>query len=186
MPSLMVSFLGPLLRLARGMEAARVTMLAASLSYFLFFSLLPLMVLLVAVAGQFLSQEEAMRRTFALIGEAFPHQRELVTTALQGVVAHREGAGVASLVALAWGAKNVFLSLSQAMNAIWGVPGRPWLREHLQALVAAVLAGFLVAAGSGLTAVLHAVMAHPLPLTGLRPEAIPGVVPLVAALTPPV
>jgi membrane protein len=175
-----------LLKLVRAFEAARVTLLAASLSYFVFFSLLPLMVLLVAVAGQFLSQEEAMARTYELIREAIPHQRELVTSALQGVVAHREGAGLVSLLALAWGAKNVFMSLSQAMNEIWRVPGRPWLQENLRALAAAVVSGVLVAAGSGVTGALHAVMALPLPLTGLKPEAIPGAVPLIAMLTPPV
>jgi YihY family inner membrane protein len=172
-------------KLLQVIDEARITMLAAGVAYFVFFSLLPLMVLLVAVGAHFLSQEEAMRRTQALIAEALPHQRELVTTVLTGVVAQRKGAGIASALALLWGSKNVFVSLSQAMNAIWQVPGRPWLAETLHAFAAAAMAGLLVGLAGSLTAALHAVMAHPLPLTGLRPEDLPGVVPLVAAIVPP-
>lgn len=159
--------------------------LAAGLSYYVFFSIFPLLLVLVAVGGQFLSEQEAMRRTLAFVAEVAPHQATLVSSVLEAVVSHRASAGFLGFLALLWSAKAVFQALAEAMNLIWRVPGRTWLLDNLIALAAALVSGGLIIVTGVLTAAAQTVMAYPIPLLGLTPAAIPGFVALLAALTPP-
>ena len=58
-------------RVGQGFSDDQVTFLAAGLCYFVFFSIFPLMLVLVAIAGHFLSADEALQ--FGLVNHVVPH-----------------------------------------------------------------------------------------------------------------
>lgn len=172
-------------QVARAFSSDRCTFLAAGLCYFVFFALFPLLLVVVAVGGYFLTAGQAINQADVLIGQVFPQQQALLDSSLAAVVAHRAEASLFGLLTLIWAAKNVFLSLGQALNVIWRVPqDRGFVRENLLAIVLSLSVGaviFLVGVGF---AVLSAVISFRLPILGLTPRDIPGIVFLLANVLP--
>jgi membrane protein len=99
--------------------------LGASLAYYALLSLAPLAVLVVAVAGVFLSQSAASQD---LIEQARQLAGDSAATTLQTVInssKHSHGGLLASslaVVALLFGASGVFAELRQSLNIIWNAP----------------------------------------------------------------
>jgi membrane protein len=122
----------------------QVTFLAAGLCYFITFSTFPLLLVLIALIGFFLSYEEASRHTLQLAREVFPHQSEMVTEILSRVGRHHQEASLIGLLTLLWSGKNVFGAMASAMNMMWGVRPRPWLWENLRATAAALSIGVVI------------------------------------------
>ncbi|MEB3284915.1 MAG: YihY/virulence factor BrkB family protein [Candidatus Sericytochromatia bacterium] len=120
----------------------QIPFLAAGLCYFITFSIFPLLLVLAALAGFFLTYDEANRQTIEYARHAFPHQSDLVTDVLRTVRQHHQGASLFGLLALLWSGKNIFGALAHAMNQIWGVSSRSWLSENLRATAAALSIGF--------------------------------------------
>ncbi len=131
-------------RVGQGFSDDQVTFLAAGLCYFVFFSIFPLMLVLVAIAGHFLSTDEAMRQATRVVAELFPHQQGFLIDLLRQVMEFRGEATLLGFGALLWTGKNVFLSLGHAMNEIWHVPGRNWFIENLLATIVAISFGLLI------------------------------------------
>src|SRR5688572_6167143 len=108
-------------------KADNATMLAAGLSYFTVFSLAPLMILSVAVAGLVFGQAAAegviVRQLGGILGEQ-------VAGAVQNLVsgARNSGLGAATALGMAlllFGASQIFLHLQTALNMIWGLAPMP-------------------------------------------------------------
>lgn len=102
----------------------RAPRMGAALAYYTVFSLAPLLIISISIAG-FVFGEEAAR------GEVFDVMHSLVgpegAAAVQAMVdeaAHSEGRGTAAVVGigvLLFGASNVFAQLQAALNQIWKV-----------------------------------------------------------------
>ena len=97
--------------------------LAASIAFFTIFSLAPLLLLVVALAGLVFGQDqtsaEIQRQFESLMGA---DSAEFVA----GVIsrASKGGGGVAAVVSigtLVFGATGVFVQLKSALNSVWGV-----------------------------------------------------------------
>lgn len=168
----------------RAFSADRCTFLAAGLCYFVFFALFPLLLLMVSVGGYFLTSGQALAQAETLIGHVFPQQQALLVGSLSAVVAHRAEASLFGLLTLLWASKNVFLSLGQALNAIWGVPAdRGYVRENLLAIALSLSVGLVVyLVGVGLAAL--SAISNMVPLLGLAPAEIPGAVLVLAEVLP--
>lgn len=166
-------------------NASRSAFLAAGLSYFLFFALFPLLLLLLALAGQLLSGEEAMRQTLAFIHEILPSQGAWLGETLRGVMAHRGEASLLGLIGLLWSGKNVFGCLAQALNMIWGLEkDRGLLVENLLQLGLTLGVGVAVVVVGAAYAILMALLSLRFPILGFTPAEMPGLVFLVANLVP--
>ena len=102
----------------------KASMFAAALAYYTVFSLAPLLVLGVAIAGRILResnvQELIILYTYQSLGPEFS---ELVSQLLLGAARDTSGvlATVISTAVLLWGATGVFNHLKRALNTIWGV-----------------------------------------------------------------
>lgn len=171
-------------RIGQGFADDQVTFLAAGLCYFVFFSFFPLVLVLVAVAGHFLSADEAMGHAMRVVAELFPAQKGFLIDILRQVLAYRGEATLIGFVVLLWSGKNVFLSLAHAMNVIWKVPGRSWLVENLVATLVAVSFGLMIVVTSVLLGVLNALISYRIPYIGWSPTMIPGFVPSLVAVAP--
>jgi membrane protein len=104
--------------------------LAAALSYYTVFSIAPLLVIVIAVAGQILGEEAVRGEIVAQIGSAVGRETaEFLETMIAN--ASEPGSGIiASIVGVATlllGATGVFIQLQGSLDAIWRVepaPGR--------------------------------------------------------------
>jgi membrane protein len=145
----------------------KASALAAALAYYSLFSLAPLVLIAVAVAGLVFGQQAAEGELYTqlagLIGDAS-------AKALQGIVANmhqqKSGGVVATIVGLAtlfFGATGVFAQLQDSMNTIW--KAKPpstngiveFLRVRLLSFSMVLGIGFLLLVSLVLSAVLAAV-----------------------------
>ncbi|MHA3774258.1 YihY/virulence factor BrkB family protein [Verrucomicrobiota bacterium sgz303538] len=121
---------------------------AASFAYYAFFSLFPLILLLIAAGTTLLgSQERAAREIIGYVGNFIPIQAteaNVVIDTINGVVRSRRNAGIISLGALAWSALRFFQALVRGVNKAWGTKEYSWWRLPIQnLLMAAILASAL-------------------------------------------
>jgi membrane protein len=159
-----------------------VPVLAAALSYYAVFSLAPLLVVVIAVAGVVFGVQAAR-------GDIIGQIRDLIgNDGAQGVQSLLENAPrpatglvatLAGLVALFLGASGVFVQLQQGLNLVAGLPVRSGLgvllRQRLASFALVVGVGFLLlislllsAAFTALTRLWGGIFAG----TGLAAEAI--------------
>ena len=104
----------------------KVDRMAAALAYYTLFSIAPLLVIAVAVAGAVFGQEAARGEVIAqiqgLLGKA---GAEVVQTALANTQNPESGNGIVpsivSALALIFGASGVFIQLQDSLNAVWNV-----------------------------------------------------------------
>lgn len=109
-------YLGVLARAAsRGISQGDKDM-AASMAFFTFLSMFPLMLGLVSLGGFVLKSEEMQLRLNRFIVELLPVSADLVTPALDSIVRIRGAAGVTSVLTLIWSAKKMIGAISRAVN----------------------------------------------------------------------
>jgi len=97
----------------------RAPQAAAAMAYYAVFSLFPLMLVLVAVLGYMLPDDEALRQAADFVGLAVPVSRELIEQNLRAVQQLRGPVTLVGLGALIWSASGVFSVLACNLNLAW-------------------------------------------------------------------
>ncbi|MBC7971056.1 MAG: YihY/virulence factor BrkB family protein [Verrucomicrobia bacterium] len=107
----------------------KVSLWAAALAYYTIFSLAPLLLIAIAIAGVVFGEDAARGE---IVGQIQGLVGKEGATAIQTMIqnAHRPGSGgtIATIVGIAtllFGASGVFGQLQDALNAIWGVKPKP-------------------------------------------------------------
>jgi len=110
---------------------------AGAFAFNAFFSLFPLVVLLVTMASFFVDRDRAGKEVIAYMESYVPisgdMQRYIFDT-LAGVIKAREQAGAVALFILVWAALQCFTTLICATNRAWGTAGYNWWRLPLKSL----------------------------------------------------
>jgi membrane protein len=109
-------------------QSDNASQLAASLAYYMIFSIAPLSLLLLAVIGLFTNASAAESRLLTQIGNMIGQNGAgALRTMIQGV--NRSGAGslatIIAIVTMVAGATGVFADLQTALNTIWHVAPKP-------------------------------------------------------------
>jgi membrane protein len=168
----------------------RAPLLAAALSFYTLFSVAPLLLVVVGVAGFFFGEEGARQRLIEQVAQATgPAAAESVGKLLEGAAGQREHPlpafiGVAMLLL---GASAVFAQLKLAMNIIWNVPPRPkdpgaapagllqkagsWLRPRALSFALMLAAGLILLASLFVSAILRLVLEFVETMTPLQQAA---------------
>lgn len=140
--------------------------LAAALAFYTVFSLAPLLIIVIAIAGLVFGQEAAQGQ---LVGQLQSLVGKDGAETIQQLVANAsnpQSGIVATLIGVAtllWGATNVFTNLKEALNMIWNVeppPGRGWmgfLQDRVLSFAMILSIGFLLLVSLVISAVLAAV-----------------------------
>ncbi len=145
----------------------KVPRLAAALAFYTLFSLAPLLIIVVAIAGMVFGEDAAAgalsNQIEDIVGES---SAELIETAIANAGA--PGAGILptilGVVTLLSGATGVFTQLQDSLNTIWNVrpqPGQPMMtvvRQRLLAFVMVLLIGLLLIVSLIASTVLASVM----------------------------
>ena len=149
--------------------------LGAALAFYAVFSLAPLLLIVIAIAGSVFGQEAAEGQ---IIGQIQGLVGEESATAIQSMIeeARKPAAGiiatVLAIVMLLLGATGVFAQLQEALNTIWRVDETPregiWkiLKDRFISLMAVLGTGFLLLISLVISAGLSAVgtaLEHSLP-----------------------
>lgn len=114
------------------------TQLAGAFAFNAFFSLFPLMILLVTVVSTFVDREIAGQEVIASLEGYIPMGGEMqqsVASAIAGVITARDKARTVASLALAWTAFQCFATLIVATNRAWGSTAYNWWRLPLKSLI---------------------------------------------------
>ncbi len=140
--------------------------LSAALAYYAIFSLAPLLVIAISIAGLVFGEDAARGRIAEEISTlAGPRAGEAIQAAVLSSASEKTTgvvATVAGLALLLFGASTVFAELKDALNTIWGVvvrPGRPFLtlvRDRFLSFSIVLSIGFLLLISLILSTVLAA------------------------------
>lgn len=128
----------------------RVTSMAAALAYFTFFSIAPVVIIAIAIAGALFGDEAARGALSAqLEGVVGRPTAEMVENLVKSAAGPRRGV-IATLVgalAILFGATGVFAELQDALNTVWKVP--PKKRHFVASFFRARFRSFTVVLGVG-------------------------------------
>jgi len=114
------------------------TQWAGAFAFNAFFSLFPLVVLLVTVASHFVDRDQAATEVIAYLEGYVPmsgEMREQIVNTITGVVSARGGVGAIAFLMLVWAALRCFTTLIRATNRAWGLEGYNWWRLPLKSLM---------------------------------------------------
>ena len=154
----------------------KASRIAAALAYYTVFSISPLLVIAIAIAGAFFGQDTAQEQITdqltALVGK---DGVKPILLALNNI-SQPKIRGIASLVSigvLVLGASGIFAQLQDALNTVWKVEPQPgqgiwmFLRKRLSSFLMVLAIGFLLM----LSLILSTVVAT---LSKYRTDFLPG------------
>lgn len=128
--------------------------LSSSLAYYAIFSLAPLLVIVVSIAGLVFGEEAARGQLAQQIAKlAGARAGDAIHAAVHSSASHQTTGVLATIIGsavLLFGASTVFAELKDALNIIWGVivkPGRPFLtmvRDRFFSFSIVLAIGFLL------------------------------------------
>ena len=156
-------------------KAAR---LAAALAYYTVFSLAPLLIIAIAVAGLVFGQEAARgqldNQIQSLVGQ---QSAELIQTMVESASKPKSGiiATVIAIVTILFGASGLFGQLQDALNTIWEVEPKPdrgilgLIKDRFLSFTMVLGIGFLLLVSLIISALLSALNSY---LTDLLPGSI--------------
>ncbi|XQQ05057.1 MAG: YihY/virulence factor BrkB family protein [Leptolyngbya sp. IPPAS B-1204] len=145
-------------------QTDRVSLWAAALAYYTMFSLAPLLLIAIAVAGSIFGEEAAQGELVTQIQGLIGREgAEAIQAMIQNTQRTESGGVIATLVGvgtLVFGASGVFGQLQDALNTIWNVkpkPGLGWksfVRSRFLSFAMVLVIGFLLLVSLILSAVL--------------------------------
>ena len=133
----------------------RVPLMAAALAYYTVFSIAPLIVILVAIAGVVLDRDSVQLFLADAARERFGDEAVRLLRSLTNSMARRSATIVASSVGtllLLYGATRIFAQLREAFDVIWKAPPSVHrgfvsaVRNRLVAVLSVIVAGLLLMA----------------------------------------
>lgn len=132
--------------------------MAASIAYFSFFSLFPLLVGVIAGASLFLERSEIQARLDRMLSDEFPGSADFLRTNVEALIDLRGAAGIASVAGLLWSASKMFGALSRGINLAFGMPkGHPFYLSKLRYFGMTVLVSLLLLSAVGASMALDVI-----------------------------
>ena len=132
------------------------THLAAGVAYYAMFSLFPLMLGLLAVAGVLLSSEATEQEFLDFVTDNLPGSEDLVKENLGQVERFRGALGIGAIVGLLWSASAVFGAINRAVNRAWDIrQDRPFYIAKPRQIAMALGVGVLFVLSTSATSAIQ-------------------------------
>ncbi len=147
-------------RVLKGISDDHCTQLAASIAYYVLFSMFPLAILVVSIAGVVLTDESLRERTIASLLELLPVSfgagREQLEEVIEPIAQGRSAVGLVAVVGLIWSATGMMASLRYALDQVWELSfRRPFIRGKAIDVLLVAGVGALIVTSVGLTLLLQ-------------------------------
>ncbi|KOP23537.1 ribonuclease BN [Hapalosiphon sp. MRB220] len=145
----------------------KASRLAAALAYYTIFSIAPLLIIVIAIAGAVFGEAAARNAIFTqlqgLIGAA---GAEVIQNAIESASQPRAGtiASLISIVVLIFGATGLFTELQDSLNTIWEVKPKPgkvvknMVRQRFLSFAMVLAIGFLLLVSLVISTILAALI----------------------------
>jgi len=163
--------LGVLRRAGQGYADTQAAQAAAALAYYVFFSLFPLLFLLVSAATYILDlgSDEAFQSAVQLISQAIPVSQDLIRSNLAKIVNSRGTVGLVGLAATLWSSSSAFTILTQDINeAFADAPTRGVVKTRLMGMLMVAAVVLLLFLSLGTTTAVSVIRRLP-----MMPELMP-------------
>ena len=132
--------------------------MAASIAYFSFFSLFPLLVGVVAGASLFWDGVEIQSHLDRMLSGDFPGSADFLRTNIEALTEQRGAASIASVLGLLWSASKMFGAMNRGINIAFGVPKRhPFYLSRLRYLAMTVGMSLLLLVAVGVSTAMDLV-----------------------------
>lgn len=127
--------------------------LAAALAYYTIFSLAPILIIVITIAGLFFGKEAMQNEIYQQLNDVMGDQAaKQAQEMVENANARESGliAAILSIATLIFGATGVFNELKSSLNSIWSVKAKPkngiWgmVRDRLLSFAMVVSIGFLL------------------------------------------
>ena len=149
--------------LAERFNTSNSGLMAAAVSFYAFLSLVPLLLVAVAVMGFFLrSPEQGYRAVSKLLQTAglAEQGRQTLRAILAQVVRGSDAAAGFGIISLLWAGSQAFVNLERAVNTAWGCRPRGFLKGRLVAILFLFAVGALLLFSFGITTASSALRSH--------------------------
>ncbi len=124
--------------------------IAASIAYYTVLSIFPFLLLVLGLAGVFISHFQLAGQLVLILDRVLPMRPDFILQNLQGISKAYGRVGFASFLLLLWSSAGVFLPIEKSLNRAWEVSKeRSWIRRRLLALEMALIFGLLTIILSG-------------------------------------
>ncbi|NIM93522.1 MAG: YihY family inner membrane protein [Anaerolineales bacterium] len=124
-------------------ERNELPMRAASLAYYLVFSIFPLVLFLVYLGTGLIDMETALEAVEDFLSELNPAEADAIIGIINQTIDARGRIGLISAIGLIWSASALFYWLIGSLNVIWKANPPPIWRRRLVALVLVLTIGVL-------------------------------------------
>jgi membrane protein len=125
--------------------AVRGSQAAASLSYYAFFSMFPLLLFILITAGSFMGREKVYDQLVRILGGILPVGHEVVGHTIEQVLPRAGGLQLVAALSLLWSGTAFFGALVSNMDLAWpGVRAANPLRHRLYGVLIAVVLTLLL------------------------------------------
>lgn len=162
----------------KGFARHKASFLAASISYYAFLSLFPLLLFVISLLGFFLESGQIQEEVLSYVHRVLPVSGQLIESNLRAIIEKREGVGLLGLAGLLWTGTEVFSALEYALNTILSIPTpRHFLKHRLFAFL-------LVLAGALLVSISLIATSFVSPFKGLLLDLAPDAGSTIALLLP--
>ncbi len=145
--------------------------LAASIAYWAFLSLFPLLLGVIALLGLFLPSETVQQQVYNFVREYIPAAADFIEQSVKMIIKQRGALGIISLAGLFWGASAVFGVIRRVLNRAWNIHTiRPLYIAKPMDIGMALGTGFLVLLSLGATAFFSIVNQSQFPFVSLATD----------------
>ena len=134
------------LRVSKELIDDDATHLAAGVSFYTLFSLVPLLLLSLSIAGVFLTSEFQQENLLELFNRNMPGSSELIASVVQDETGFNAEFGTLGFIGLIWLSSSTFGSVSHAVNRAWDVhDDRPiYLSKPMHILMAVTVCALML------------------------------------------
>ena len=137
----------------------QVTDLAAAIAYWAFFSIFPLLLGLMALAGFSLDEAEVQSRIFQLMTDLLPGSADFIQQNLVSVVRYRSSMGAVGILGVLWTASKGLAAVTRAVNRALGAKKtRSYVASKLRFFGMTVAVAVLAVVSISVTVALEVVL----------------------------
>jgi membrane protein len=159
-------------RAARAFVADDCPLLAAAIAYYAFFSIFPLLLVLIALSGLVLARNDLASAILAEAVSYTPVSADLITQNVADIMPTLGATSLVALGGLIWAASALFGAVRRAITIVFHDEERlDFVRRKLVDLGMVVAAGLFLFGSVALTAAFHAARTLEIPLLAMRPLA---------------
>jgi len=147
------------------------SLVAAAISYYVFLSMIPILLLAIAVFGFVLGSEQAaIDRLIRYLSQNMPVLADggagSVEPLVRDIVEGSSAAAGFGIIALLWAGSQAFVNLEKAVHIAWDSQPRGFFKQRLIAIGLLIAVGLLLLISFGITTAANAIQSYEIILVG--------------------